>query len=1064
MNNSKKEMMRNTAKTLIAAITIIICSFTTDKVFASEALTGYCERTVSNTILCRNTERYVMYLDGPITGGLHFYNEDLIWIEHDNGTVTIQGSVRNTRTGRAEVNITLSGKRSNQNHKPHICRSSDGSGYEYYSKWDGTISVGDNVMQIKKDGPDFQVGVNANVTSSRSTYGGSGWFEVKNTSLFTHGDINIILGEKCENTPNEVCNEDELVYWSMDSCDPEGRGSSQNCDSNAPVIEQGACVKIWASPPCRSRKDFSCREGKKGSAVCFDLDKGSVYIDVTIQPQDGEKGSLSGLSVYTASANRDSDYKFRVYKRGRKIYERRDVEIKKGVFQLNEFDFSSDSDFVVDKATTFTFRFTGDEIIELDEMVLKGGCCGDDVPCDIIADAGPDKTVCKGESTYLGSDGILPEAKYRWSNGANSPIISVSPSSTTTYTLTVSEGNCSDTDEVTVTVESVKADAGPNRKVCKGESVTIGSDGIIPDAIYKWSTGQGGALISVSPSESSVYELTVTVNGCSDVDKVYVEVEECKRCDVIVGETLSFNSSGGQSSSDYVTQYILVNQNGRISDIQDNPSFVPSVEGDYRIFAVNYSKSESINLNIGGDLSDIEQECVDISSAISCTVCPPTHNGGGGDCDDYNFEDFERGWGIWNDGGHDSFRKRFSNAASSGNYSIRLRDNTSGSDMFTDRLDFSDAQSVELSFHYKSYGFDNQRERFVVEVSSDGGNSFKVIQSFYYDIDFQNYVGDQAQVVISKQYLSNRTVLRIKSDASSNYDVVYIDDVLIKACTGEDNDDDDMDDNDDQNQDPAICNGPQIDKEGFESSLGIWNDGGSDCYRLNNFEVAKDGKYSVRLRDNSRGSNLYSDKMDLSDVNGLEISFDYLTDGFSGTEEDFMVEVSRNGGVTFSTIQKFAHGVDFENGKRYSISVYIDKSELSDNTVLRLRCDASSNSDQVFIDNIILKSCGGNPGLLDAGLVQSRSIENKLDNESYDFELSPNPAQTFTRLDLEEVHGKNITIEIFSSLGGFVKSIPMDRVSERFLSIDLDEFSGGVYLVRMQVDDTYIIKKLTIGK
>ncbi len=55
-------------------------------------------------------------------------------------------------------------------------------------------------------------------------------------------------------------------------------------------------------------------------------------------------------------------------------------------------------------------------------------------------------------------------------------------------------------------------------------------------------------------------------------------------------------------------------------------------------------------------------------------------------------------------------------------------------------------------------------------------------------------------------------------------------------------------------------------------------------------------------------------------------------------------------------------------------------------------------------------------------------------------------------------------IELYNSLGGFVKSIPMNRISERFLSLNMEGFPGGVYLVRMQVDDSYIIKKLTIGK
>jgi len=44
-----------------------------------------------------------------------------------------------------------------------------------------------------------------------------------------------------------------------------------------------------------------------------------------------------------------------------------------------------------------------------------------------------------------------------------------------------------------------------------------------------------------------------------------------------------------------------------------------------------------------------------------------------------NSEDFERSWGIWNDGGSDSYRNNYAPYASSGNYTIRIRDNSSSS-------------------------------------------------------------------------------------------------------------------------------------------------------------------------------------------------------------------------------------------------------------------------------------------------------------------------------------------------------------------------------------------------
>ena len=304
-------------------------------------------------------------------------------------------------------------------------------------------------------------------------------------------------------------------------------------------------------------------------------------------------------------------------------------------------------------------------------------------------------------------------------------------------------------------------------------------------------------------------------------------------------------------------------------------------------------------------------------------------------------------------------------------------------------------------------------------------------------------------------------------DALSKYNVLHIDDILIKKCKGTSNDGHTSDDTDDSHDEISECNGAELNKEGFESNLGIWNDGGSDCYRLNNYQVASEGKYSLRLRDNSSGSKLISDILDLSKSDGIQVSFDFISNGFDGSEEDFMIEVSKDGGNTFTTVHTLAHGIDFENDKRYSKELSVSKEYLSSQSVIQIRCDASSNSDVVFLDNLTLKSCGEISALLEEVFAQSRSNEIEdlnIGSDSYDFELSPNPAHLFTRLDLEEVNGKTIKIELYNSLGGFVKSIPMDRVSERFLSLDLEGFPGGVYIVRMQVDDSYIIKKLTIGK
>jgi len=77
--------------------------------------------------------------------------------------------------------------------------------------------------------------------------------------------------------------------------------------------------------------------------------------------------------------------------------------------------------------------------------------------------------------------------------------------------------------------------------------------------------------------------------------------------------------------------------------------------------------------------------------------------------------------------------------------------------------------------------------------------------------------------------------------------------------------------------------------------------------------------------------------------------------------EDFLLEISTDGGYSFSTVKSWAAGIDFDNGYFYSETVSI-VGNFSDHTVLRFRCDASSNYDKIYLDNIKITLCGCNGG------------------------------------------------------------------------------------------------------
>ena len=72
----------------------------------------------------------------------------------------------------------------------------------------------------------------------------------------------------------------------------------------------------------------------------------------------------------------------------------------------------------------------------------------------------------------------------------------------------------------------VEANAGPDQRICEGETVTLSAANEGPGVTYTWSDGQTGRTIQVSPDSTTDYTVTVSKGqGCSDTDTVRVRVD-----------------------------------------------------------------------------------------------------------------------------------------------------------------------------------------------------------------------------------------------------------------------------------------------------------------------------------------------------------------------------------------------------------------------------------------------------------------------------------------------------------------------------------------------------------
>ncbi len=134
-----------------------------------------------------------------------------------------------------------------------------------------------------------------------------------------------------------------------------------------------------------------------------------------------------------------------------------------------------------------------------------------------------DTTLCFNSKTIgvVTQQGIIPY-QYTWSNAAgNTAVVTPTFMSTTQYNITVKDAcNKTVTDSVLITVDCDFARAGPDTTICLGGTATLTASG---GPVFLWNTGAPTATITVSPTVTTTYIVTVT-DVFSDKDSVTVFV------------------------------------------------------------------------------------------------------------------------------------------------------------------------------------------------------------------------------------------------------------------------------------------------------------------------------------------------------------------------------------------------------------------------------------------------------------------------------------------------------------------------------------------------------------
>ena len=158
----------------------------------------------------------------------------------------------------------------------------------------------------------------------------------------------------------------------------------------------------------------------------------------------------------------------------------------------------------------------------------------------IIANAGPDATICQGGYATLTASG---GSSYIWSNGMNGATIQVSPLVTTRYWVNVSDGaGASSVDTVMVTVNPLPSAAGPIAgltDVCAGSTVTIYAVPLIANSSgYIWTLPTG----ATGSSSSNTIQVTFTSSAVSGA----ITVKGTNTCGIGAVSTLNINVNASQ--------------------------------------------------------------------------------------------------------------------------------------------------------------------------------------------------------------------------------------------------------------------------------------------------------------------------------------------------------------------------------------------------------------------------------------------------------------------------------------------------------------------------------------
>lgn len=237
----------------------------------------------------------------------------------------------------------------------------------------------------------------------------------------------------------------------------------------------------------------------------------------------------------------------------------------------------------------------------------------------------------------------------------------------------------------------------------------------------------------------------------------------------------------------------------------------------------------------------------------------------------------------------------------------------------------------------------------------------------------------------------------------------------------------------------------------FETGWDGWvNGGGDDCARYTGTRSFQ-GVSSIYIRDNSALlSSMTSPDYNVTAYNQLVIDF-YFYAASMESGEDFFVQYFN--GTAWTTVGRFIVSTNFVNNSFNHATVTLTGVVFPANAKFRFQCDASDNSDLIYIDQVkvtgTVAALRGNQSFITQSCEQLR-----VDNTANDLQIYPNPVNNSLSVKSADMITE---VKIYDVTGTMVKQFENPGVEK---VMDITVLKSGVYFIRFKTTTgVYISRK-----